>query len=138
MREFRRSRSRLGLLSLWSLLQGNARCEHLDTPDTLGPRRSAESPTSSLLVIPDLSSAILVELQAEMARQRLTRKDFASRLGITQSTLAHRLEDPHLTTVADLVTMAESLGRDVADLVDEAGFTLQQRLEATPVGVAST
>lgn len=55
-----------------------------------------------------------------MARQQLTRRAFADRLGIMPVTLAHRLEDPHLTTVADLVTMCDALGRDLAGLVAEA------------------
>lgn len=63
------------------------------------------------------SQTVTREIRAEMARQRLTQRELAERLGSQQSWLSRRLTGGVALTLDDAELIAEALGVSLVQLV---------------------
>lgn len=81
----------------------------------------------------DLDQAVASEVRAEMARQKITATDLASKIGMVRATLSDRINGHIAFSAGELVSVAGALGITASDLTGEAERQMQRRVPTSAV-----
>lgn len=68
----------------------------------------------------DLPAVAIDNIRAEMARRRLSQRDVADAIGISQPSLSQKLANKRPIDLAELEAIARALGVSAADLLKDA------------------
>jgi len=66
------------------------------------------------------TDAVTTAIRVEMTRHRLTQRDLATALGVTQATVSSRMNGHTDWSLGELRVIAEALGMSLVDLLADA------------------